>query len=126
MARLNRFNLLFAIELSPAPENTLPPIRTVHKIEISSNITIEPPAISLSLKNPPGYFAITMVMTIINSRKPMLLYDANFEKLSRKLLDFDPVGVETTLSGSVKRISRYKREKTAIKIVSSSEYPKYF
>jgi hypothetical protein len=78
------------------------------------------------LKNPPGYFAITMVMTIINSRKPMLLYDANFEKLSRKLLDFDPVGVETTLSGSVKRISRYKREKTAIKIVSSSEYPKYF
>jgi hypothetical protein len=56
----------------------------------------------------------------------MLLYDANFEKLSRKLLDFDPVGVEMTLSGSVKRISRYKREKTAIKIVSSSEYPKYF
>jgi hypothetical protein len=126
MARLNRFNLPFAIELSPAPENTLPPIKIVHKIEISSTITIEPPAISLSLKNPPGYFAITMVMTIINSRKPMLLYDANFEKLSRKLLDFDPVGVEMTLSGSVKRISRYKREKTAIKIVSSSEYPKYF
>ena len=120
------FNLPFVTELSPTSENTLPPITIDHKIHISSTITIEPPAISLSLKNPPGYFAITMAITIINSRKPMLLNVESFVKLSRKLLVCDPVGVETTLSGSVNRTIRYKKAKTAIIIVSSSEYPKYF
>ena len=103
------FNLLFVAELSITSENTLPPSKIDHKIQINSNIIIEPPAISLSLKNPPGYFAIIMVIAIINIRNPMLVNDENLVKLSRKLLDFDPDGVETTLSGSVNKTIRYKK-----------------
>jgi hypothetical protein len=63
---------LFVKVLSNPSGNKLEPISNDHKIQIISIIIIPNAEVDLSLKKPPGYVEIVIVIAIINNINPIL------------------------------------------------------
>jgi hypothetical protein len=114
--RLNRLVLLFEGELSNISGNVLAPNTIADRIHITSIIIITAEEVSLSLKNPPGYVEIKIVIIAMKTKNAMIPYEETFEKLfkifpSLELFEF----------GNVKTTTKYKKANTEIIIVSNNE-----
>jgi hypothetical protein len=114
--RLNRLVLSFKIELSNISGNVFVPNIIADIIHIISKRIIIVPDLDLSLKNPPGYVEIKIVIIAMNTKNAMLPYEEIFEKLSKIFPD-----LELFESGNVKTITKYKKANTEIIIVNNNE-----
>jgi hypothetical protein len=118
--RLKKFNLLSIAKLSNISGNCIEPSITDHKIHINNKIRIETPDIVLSLKNPPGYVEITIVIITRNNKNNILPYEDIPVNLSNKLFIFLPL-LPVFVSDKVKTINKYKNANTEIIIVNNKE-----
>ena len=114
--RLNKFVLSFKGELSNISGNVLAPNTIADKIQTRSKRIITEADISLSLKNPPGYVEIKIVIIAMNIKNAILPYEDTFEKLFKIFPD-----LELFEAGNVKTITKYKKANTEIIIVSNNE-----
>jgi hypothetical protein len=114
--RLNKFVLLFKGALSNISGNVVELIPIADVIHIISKRIITAADVSLSLKKPPGYVEIKIVIIAMNIKNAMLPYEDTFEKLSKKFAE-----LELFVSGNVKTTIKYKKANTEIIIVSNNE-----
>ena len=116
--RLNKLNLSVRPDPLYVSGNIFPINSTPDKIKISNNIIIDPDAITLSVKNPPGYVAITIIIAIkkmVNANVP------NLPKVDILLKNVSPVALSETVSSIIK----YRKANTERIIVNKNEEPRY-
>ena len=92
------------------------PNTTADKTHTRSKIIITEEEVSLSLKNPPGYVEIKIVIIAMKTKNAMPPYEEIFEKLSKIFPD-----LELFESDIVKTTIKYKKANTEIIIVSNNE-----
>jgi hypothetical protein len=114
--RLNKLVLSFKGALSNISGNVLAPNIIADTIHIISKRIITVPDLDLSLKNPPGYVEIKIVIIAINTKNAILPYEDTFEKLFKIFPD-----LELFEEGNVKTIIKYKKANTEIIMVSNNE-----
>jgi hypothetical protein len=96
--------------------NVFEPNMIADTIHIISKRIITVEDVALSLKNPPGYVDIKIVIIAMKIKNAMLPYEEIFEKLSKTFPD-----LELFESGKVKTIIKYRKANTEIIIVNNNE-----